>query len=134
MGNTPSISNSEDSYVLDNDGVERQLQAVALAQEKEEQQKTLKRLTKALVPPVGDEDDIDEESYQIDIDETERAMEDLAQEVAAQNYAQIDEELRIMREDLNKSFNDLKREFAKPLPASVMSSARSSPNIHTSTV
>ena len=126
------------------------MQSLALAQEKEEQQKTLKRLTKALVPSVGDEDDMVEDSYRIDIEETERAMEELAKEVAEQNKPkerlltkalvpsvgddEIDEELRRMREELSQSYNDLERELTKPLPASLMYSARSSPNINTSTV
>ncbi len=48
--------------------------------------------------------------------------------------ALIDEELRQMREDFNKTFCALKSDLSKSLPDSIMFSGQSSPNQQTTTV
>jgi len=48
--------------------------------------------------------------------------------------ALIDEELRQMREDFNKTFSALKSDLSKSLPDSIMFSGQSSPNQQTTTV
>ena len=74
---------------------------------------------------------VQQENLRKEQEENRKKLERMAQSLVlppAEDDNQVDEEIRILREELHKSYSALKRDLSKSLPDSIMFSGQSSPN------